>query len=106
MGLFQLFAQTLARARQTAHHGTNRHIQNLRGIRIAETGQVHQGDDLTVISWGASVFECIEAMDALPEDVSVELIDLRTINPIDIDTIVQSVARFFEAFHRTSYKSF
>lgn len=32
-------------------------------------------------------------MDALPEDVSVELIDLRTIYPLDVETIAESVQR-------------
>lgn len=62
-------------------------------IPIGEAKVVSEGTDLTVVSWGASVFQCIEALDALPEDVSVELIDLRTIYPIDLDTIVQSVEK-------------
>ncbi len=32
-------------------------------------------------------------MDQLPEDVSVELIDLRSIYPLDVDTIAQSVEK-------------
>ena len=39
------------------------------------------------------VFECLKALDELPEDVSVELIDLRTISPLDRDTIIQSVQK-------------
>ena len=62
-------------------------------IPIGEAKVISEGEDLTVITWGATVFECLEAMDNLPEDVSVELIDLRTINPIDIDTIVESVRK-------------
>jgi pyruvate dehydrogenase E1 component beta subunit len=62
-------------------------------IPIGQAKVVSEGSDLTVVSWGASVFQCIEALDALPEDVSVELIDLRTIYPIDLDTIVQSVQK-------------
>jgi pyruvate dehydrogenase E1 component beta subunit len=62
-------------------------------VRIGEAKVVSEGEDLTVVTWGASVFDCLGAMDTLPEDVSVELIDLRTINPLDIDTIVQSVQK-------------
>jgi pyruvate dehydrogenase E1 component subunit beta len=62
-------------------------------IPIGEAKIVSEGDDLTMITWGASVFDCLGALDTLPEDVSVELIDLRTITPIDIDTIVQSVQK-------------
>lgn len=62
-------------------------------IPIGQAKIVHEGRDVTVVTWGAPVFQCLEAMDALPEDVSVELIDLRTIYPIDIDTIAESVQR-------------
>jgi pyruvate dehydrogenase E1 component beta subunit len=62
-------------------------------IPIGEAKIVSDGDDLTVVTWGASVFECLEAIDNLPDDVSVELIDLRTVDPIDIDCICQSVEK-------------
>lgn len=62
-------------------------------IPIGEAKVVTEGADLTLVSWGASVFQCLEALDGLPEDVSVELIDLRTINPLDRDAIVQSVQK-------------
>ncbi|MBN8598260.1 MAG: alpha-ketoacid dehydrogenase subunit beta [Planctomycetes bacterium] len=62
-------------------------------IPIGQAKVVSEGTDLTVVTWGASVFECLAAIDKLPEDVSIELIDLRTIYPIDLDTIVQSVQK-------------
>lgn len=62
-------------------------------IPIGKAKVVSEGDDLTVVTWGASVFQCLEALDELPEDVSVELIDLRTIDPIDTDTIAASVEK-------------
>lgn len=62
-------------------------------IPIGEAKVVSDGDDLTVVTWGASVFECLQAIDELPDDVSVELIDLRTIDPLDIDTITESVQK-------------
>jgi len=62
-------------------------------IPIGQAKVVSEGDDLTVVTWGASVFQCLEALDSLPEDVSVELIDLRTIDPLDTDTIVESVEK-------------
>lgn len=62
-------------------------------IPIGKAKVVNEGTDITVITWGAPVFQCLEAMDALPEDVSVELIDLRTIYPVDIDTIAESVSK-------------
>src|SRR5207248_2625832 len=46
-----------------------------------------------LMTWGAMVMQCLEAIDRLPEEVSVELIDLRTLYPIDIETIAQSVRK-------------
>lgn len=62
-------------------------------IPIGQAKVVQEGNDITVITWGANVFQCLEALDKLPDDVSVELIDLRTIYPIDTDTIIQSVQK-------------
>ncbi len=62
-------------------------------IPIGQAKVVQEGSDITVITWGANVFQCLEALDKLPDDVSVELIDLRTIYPIDTDTIIQSVQK-------------
>ena len=62
-------------------------------IPIGQAKIVTEGTDLTMVSWGASVFQCLEALDQLPEDVSVELIDLRSIYPLDLDTIIQSVEK-------------
>lgn len=60
-------------------------------VPIGKARIVEEGTDLTLITWGATTLQCIEAMDSLPEDLSVELIDLRTIYPYDLDTIVESV---------------
>ncbi|MBL8962508.1 MAG: alpha-ketoacid dehydrogenase subunit beta [Phycisphaerae bacterium] len=62
-------------------------------IPIGQAKVVSEGTDLTVVTWGASVFECLAALDRMPEDVSVELIDLRTIYPFDADAVVESVRK-------------
>lgn len=62
-------------------------------IPIGEAKVVSDGDDITVVTWGAPVFQCLEAIDNLPEDVGVELIDLRTCWPMDVDTIAESVRK-------------
>jgi pyruvate dehydrogenase E1 component beta subunit len=62
-------------------------------IPIGEAKVIAEGTDLTLISWGACVHTCNEAMDHFPEDVSVELIDLRTISPLDVEAIVRSVEK-------------
>lgn len=60
-------------------------------IPIGEAKVVEPGTDLTVISWGASVIQCINALDQV--EMSVELIDLRTLYPLDIETITASVRK-------------
>src|SRR3982751_2910407 len=62
-------------------------------IPIGQAKVINEGTDVTVVTWGAMVFECLRALDQLPEDVSVELIDLRTIWPIDYETIAASVKK-------------
>ncbi len=62
-------------------------------VPIGKAKIVEEGSDLTVISWGAMVLQCVEALDKLPEDLSVELIDLRSISPLDVDAIAQSVQK-------------
>ena len=55
---------------------------------------VSEGEDLTVICWGAMVQKCIEAVNELNIGENfVEIIDLRTLNPIDYDTIKHSLEK-------------
>lgn len=58
-------------------------------VPIGKAKIVEEGEDVTVVSWGAPVIQCIKAMDGV--ESSVELIDLRTIYPWDIETVVESV---------------
>ena len=60
-------------------------------IPIGKARVVTEGDDITIISWGASVVQCMNAIEASSQ--SIELIDLRTIYPIDTETIVNSVRK-------------
>ena len=52
------------------------------------------GDDCTVVSFGRGLYFCLEAAEKLAtEGIEVEVIDGRTIRPLDIDTIVTSVKK-------------
>lgn len=54
---------------------------------------LREGDDVTLVTWGAMVHETLLAADKLAEhDISAEVIDLATIKPIDMETILDSVA--------------
>ncbi|NOX90226.1 MAG: tungsten formylmethanofuran dehydrogenase [Calditrichaeota bacterium] len=53
-----------------------------------------EGSDLTIVCWGALVHKSLEAARILEEEgVSAEVIDIRTINPLDVGTIVDSVKK-------------
>ncbi len=56
--------------------------------------QVVEGDELTVVTWGAMVQKSLEAIKLLElsNDI-VEVIDLRTLNPIDMEIIESSIAK-------------
>lgn len=60
-------------------------------IPIGEARVVAEGEDVTVISWGATVIQCMKAIEA--SDKSIELIDLRTIYPLDMRTVEESVKK-------------
>lgn len=55
---------------------------------------LREGKDVTLVTWGASVKECIEAAEQLAQEgIGVEVIDVATVKPIDMDTICESVAK-------------
>ena len=65
-------------------------------IPLGEAKIVHQAEAAmaTVVSWGAMVHESVEAAQQLAaEGIGLEVIDLRTLWPLDIDTVVDSVKR-------------
>ena len=55
---------------------------------------LRDGIDVTLVSWGASIKETLEAASKLSQiGVDAEVIDVATISPLDIDTILNSVSR-------------
>lgn len=53
-----------------------------------------EGTDVTLVSWGAMMHETLLTAQQLEQDgISAEVIDLATIKPLDIDSIMQSVAK-------------
>ncbi|MCR6656843.1 MAG: alpha-ketoacid dehydrogenase subunit beta [Opitutus sp.] len=54
-----------------------------------------EGTDLTIVTYGRSVLHSLKAAEILEKehDVSVEVVDLRTIRPLDIDTVLASVCK-------------
>ncbi|HEY8519931.1 MAG TPA: alpha-ketoacid dehydrogenase subunit beta [Gammaproteobacteria bacterium] len=55
---------------------------------------LRSGSDVTLVSWGAALRETLAAADALAaEGVSAEVIDVATLAPLDMTTILESVAK-------------
>ncbi len=53
-----------------------------------------EGTDVTIVSWGIGMKFALEAADKLAEEgISAEVIDLRTLRPIDYDTVIASVMK-------------
>jgi pyruvate dehydrogenase E1 component beta subunit len=68
--------------------------EELYRIPIGKAKVVKEGTDITIVAWGAFVREVEKAMKLIEDEhISVELIDLRTINPIDEETIINSVKK-------------
>ena len=63
-------------------------------VEIGRARIAREGKDVTVIAWGAMLYEAIAAADQAKEKgIECEVIDLRTLWPVDIETIVASVKK-------------
>ncbi|MBO0585924.1 alpha-ketoacid dehydrogenase subunit beta [Sporosarcina sp. E16_8] len=63
-------------------------------IPLGKADVKREGKDLSIITYGAMVHESLKAAEELEkEGYSVEVIDLRTIQPMDIETIIASVEK-------------
>ncbi|MDY6769395.1 MAG: alpha-ketoacid dehydrogenase subunit beta [Candidatus Nanohaloarchaea archaeon] len=60
-------------------------------VPLGEANVVEEGEDVTVISWGAMLRPVLEAAEGV--DASVEVVDLRSMTPLDMDTISDSVQK-------------
>lgn len=64
-------------------------------VPLGEAKTVREGKDLTIVTYGAMVHRSVEAAETLDQadGVSVEIIDLRTLLPLDDEAIVESVKK-------------
>lgn len=60
-------------------------------LRQAEVRR--EGGDVTVVSWGAMMQEVLIAADNLAGEIEAEVVDLRTVSPMDVETVVDSVKK-------------
>ncbi|MEA2080869.1 MAG: transketolase C-terminal domain-containing protein, partial [Pseudomonadota bacterium] len=55
---------------------------------------LREGSDVTLVTWGAMTHDTLQAADDLAEQgIYAEIIDVATLKPLDMDTILQSVAK-------------
>ncbi|SEU07374.1 pyruvate dehydrogenase complex E1 component subunit beta [Hymenobacter actinosclerus] len=63
-------------------------------IPIGKANVVREGTDVTIVSFGKMMKVALEAADQLAQDgIKAEVIDLRSVRPIDYDTLVESVKK-------------
>ena len=63
-------------------------------LQLGVANIARQGSDVTVVSWGKTTNDSLAAADQLAsEGTSCEVVDLRTLSPLDIDTVVASVRK-------------
>ena len=63
-------------------------------VPLGEARVTRPGSDVTIIAWGAMLHEVLQAAEQLDaEGVSLEVIDLRTLSPMDVPAIITSVEK-------------
>jgi len=63
-------------------------------IPLGKANVVREGRHVTIVVWGAMLYEALEAANqAAAQGIETEIVDLRTLWPLDIDTIIQSVKK-------------
>ena len=65
----------------------------IRAVPLGKARNVRQGSDVTVVAWGNTIEKSLEALNEIDNEISVELIDLRSIVPWDSAAIEASVRK-------------
>ena len=69
-------------------------IDNGEALPLDVCFTLREGKDITLVTWGAMVQESLQAADQLAQKgISVEVIDLATLKPLDMETILHSVEK-------------
>ncbi len=63
-------------------------------IPFGKAARLREGSDVTLVSFGRPVHFCVEAADRLADaGISCDVLDMRTIRPLDIDSVIASVKK-------------
>ncbi len=84
-----IFIEDLALLYMTGEVPEEEHL-----VPLGKASTLKTGKDLTLVSWAKTVHNCIKAAEALSkEGIDTEVIDLRTLKPLDEETILNSVKK-------------
>ena len=62
-------------------------------VPLGKARVAREGDDVTLVAYGSMVPLCEQAADALEGEASVEILDMRTLKPLDEEALLASVAK-------------
>jgi pyruvate dehydrogenase E1 component beta subunit len=63
-------------------------------VELGRANVVRQGKDVTILAWGSMVSVCLQAAElCVPRGADCEVVDLRTLVPLDEETILESVRK-------------
>ena len=71
----------------------HQHAEPIRAVRLGRARRCANGSDVTVIAWGNTIEKSLEAIAKIENEISVELIDLRSIVPWDKVAVEDSVRK-------------
>ncbi len=69
------------------------YTQPITAVPLGEARKVRNGSDVTVVAWGNTIEKSLEALNKIGDEISVELIDLRSIVPWDAAAVEESVRK-------------
>jgi 2-oxoisovalerate dehydrogenase E1 component len=69
------------------------YTEPIRAVPLGKARNVREGSEVTVVAWGNTIEKSLEALDKIGNEISVELIDLRSIVPWDAAAIDESVRK-------------
>ncbi len=69
------------------------YAEPIRAVPLGKARNVREGSDVTLVAWGNTIEKSLEALSKIGSEISVELIDLRSIVPWDSAAIEESVRK-------------
>jgi len=69
------------------------YTEPIRAVPLGKARMVRRGSDVTLVAWGNTIEKSLEALDKIGHEISVDLIDLRSIVPWDSEAIEESVRK-------------